>query len=232
MICFHGKPGSYQLPEEVKELWLMNEIEVTFLSCSCSFPHSMFIFTTIPYYPSFIFHCYLWLLPLPSPLPRVSLPARGLSFVVSLIWRLITFLQVAGQGFSQLDLVIAGLHRCPLCLLRHCLVYCYPLFQLKWLVWVPDILKTVCKFTLLFIILIYHTISLPVWSSVLTLVALAIYKLIWNINPVYVLLCVGFGMIILEFKGRYAGGNMAGCFWGFMLFASGFTCLGILFVFH
>ncbi len=64
-------------------------------------------------------------------------------------------------------------------------------------------------------------------GSVLTLVALAIYKLT-NINPVYVLLCVGFVLIILNLKGGMQAVIWLDVFQGFMLFASGFICLGIL----
>ncbi|MGC4102880.1 sodium:solute symporter family protein [Ferruginibacter sp.] len=64
-------------------------------------------------------------------------------------------------------------------------------------------------------------------GSVLTLVALAIYKLT-NIDPVYILLCVGLVLIILNLKGGMQAVIWLDVFQGFMLFASGFICLGIL----
>ena len=67
-------------------------------------------------------------------------------------------------------------------------------------------------------------------GSVLTLVALAIYKLT-NINPVYVLLCVGFVLIILNLKGGMQAVIWLDVFQGFMLFASGIICLGVLLFF-
>jgi len=64
-------------------------------------------------------------------------------------------------------------------------------------------------------------------GSVLTLVALAIYKLT-NIDPVYILLCVGVVLIVLNLKGGMQAVIWLDVFQGFMLFASGFICLGIL----
>jgi SSS family solute:Na+ symporter len=64
-------------------------------------------------------------------------------------------------------------------------------------------------------------------GSVLTLVALAIYQLT-NINPVFILLAVGFVLIILNLKGGMQAVIWLDVFQGFMLFISGFICLGIL----
>lgn len=64
-------------------------------------------------------------------------------------------------------------------------------------------------------------------GSVLTLVALAIFKLT-NIEPVIILLCLGLVLIILNLKGGMQAVIWLDVFQGFMLFASGFICLGIL----
>ena len=64
-------------------------------------------------------------------------------------------------------------------------------------------------------------------GSVLTLVALAIYKLT-NINPVLILLAIGLVLIILNLKGGMQAVIWLDVFQGFMLFASGIICLGIL----
>ncbi len=64
-------------------------------------------------------------------------------------------------------------------------------------------------------------------GSVLTLVAIAIHKLT-NINPVLILLAVGFVLIILNLKGGMQAVIWLDVFQGFMLFASGIICLGIL----
>ncbi|MES2774792.1 MAG: sodium:solute symporter [Bacteroidota bacterium] len=64
-------------------------------------------------------------------------------------------------------------------------------------------------------------------GSVLTLVALAIFKLT-NIEPVIILLCLGIVLTILNLKGGMQAVIWLDVFQGFMLFASGFICLGIL----
>jgi solute:Na+ symporter, SSS family len=64
-------------------------------------------------------------------------------------------------------------------------------------------------------------------GSVLTLVAIAIYQLT-NINPVLVLFAIGFVLIILNLKGGMQAVIWLDVFQGFMLFASGMICLGIL----
>jgi solute:Na+ symporter, SSS family len=64
-------------------------------------------------------------------------------------------------------------------------------------------------------------------GSVLTLVAVAIHKLT-NINPVIILCAVGFVLIILNLKGGMQAVIWLDVFQGFMLFASGIICLGIL----
>jgi solute:Na+ symporter, SSS family len=64
-------------------------------------------------------------------------------------------------------------------------------------------------------------------GSVLTLVAVAIHKLT-NINPVLILLVIGFVLIILNLKGGMQAVIWLDVFQGFMLFASGIICLSIL----
>ncbi len=64
-------------------------------------------------------------------------------------------------------------------------------------------------------------------GSVLTLVAVAIHQLT-NINPVLILLAIGLVLIILNLKGGMHAVIWLDVFQGFMLFASGVICLGIL----
>jgi solute:Na+ symporter, SSS family len=64
-------------------------------------------------------------------------------------------------------------------------------------------------------------------GSVLTLVAIAIHKLT-SISPEFILLAVGAVLIILNLKGGIQAVIWLDVFQGFMLFASGLICLGIL----
>ncbi len=64
-------------------------------------------------------------------------------------------------------------------------------------------------------------------GSVLTLVAVAIHQLT-SINPAIILLTVGLVLIILNLKGGMQAVIWLDVFQGFMLFASGIICLGIL----
>jgi SSS family solute:Na+ symporter len=64
-------------------------------------------------------------------------------------------------------------------------------------------------------------------GSVLTLVAVAIHQLT-NIDPVIILLAIGFVLIILNLKGGMQAVIWLDVFQGFMLIASGIICLGIL----
>ncbi|MEO6733747.1 MAG: sodium:solute symporter [Ferruginibacter sp.] len=64
-------------------------------------------------------------------------------------------------------------------------------------------------------------------GTVLFLIAVAIHKMT-AINPFIILLCVGFVLIIVNLKGGMQAVIWLDVFQGFMLFASGIICLGIL----
>jgi SSS family solute:Na+ symporter len=64
-------------------------------------------------------------------------------------------------------------------------------------------------------------------GSVLTLVALAVHQLT-NLNPIIILLSIGLVLVVLNLKGGMQAVIWLDVFQGFMLFISGFICLGIL----